>query len=138
MKIFTGLIKNLAIASGLIVFMFAFSPQAAGAQENVFKDVCSNAKLRNENPAVCRDAEQRGNPLFGPDGILTKIINIISLLVGIAATIMIIIGGLRFITSGSNPQDAAGARETVLYALVGLVVAAMAQIIVRFILFNIK
>jgi hypothetical protein len=47
---------------------------------------------------------------------------------------MIIIGGLKYITSGGDSSNVTGAKNTILYAVVGLVVVAMAQFIVRFVL----
>jgi hypothetical protein len=46
--------------------------------------------------------------------------------------IMIIVGGFRYITSGGNDASVTAAKNTILYAIIGLVVVALAQIIVRF------
>jgi hypothetical protein len=54
--------------------------------------------------------------------------------VGIIAVVMIIVGGLRYITSAGNDTGVAAAKKTILYALIGLVVVALAQIIVQFVL----
>ena len=56
------------------------------------------------------------------------------LVVGVIAVIMIIIGGLRYITSGGDSNNTKGAKDTILYAIIGLVVVAMAQVIVKFVL----
>lgn len=61
-------------------------------------------------------------------------VRILSLVVGVAATIMIIISGLKYVTSGGDSGKAASAKTTLIYALVGLVIAALAQIIVAFVL----
>lgn len=65
---------------------------------------------------------------------ITSVINLLSAAVGIIAVIMIIVGGFRYITSSGNPEAAKSARNTILYAIIGLVVVAMAQIIVLFVL----
>lgn len=62
------------------------------------------------------------------------VINIISFIVGILAVIMIIIGGLKYITSGGDSNNVASAKNTILYAIIGLVIVALAQVIVRFVL----
>lgn len=67
-------------------------------------------------------------------GLAESIISILSWIVGIVSVIMIIIGGFQFITSGGDAQKAAKGRQTILYAIVGLVIVAFAQIIVRFVL----
>lgn len=68
------------------------------------------------------------------NGIIRLVINIFSLVVGVIAVIMIIIGGLKYITSGGDSGNVSGAKNTILYAIIGLVVVALAQIIVRFVL----
>lgn len=66
--------------------------------------------------------------------IITTVINIFSLVVGVVSVIMIIIGGLKYITSGGDSNNVSGAKNTILYAIVGLVIVALAQIIVKFVL----
>ena len=68
------------------------------------------------------------------NNIITLIINIFSVVVGIIAVIMIIVGGIRFILSGGDSTATGNARNTVLYAVVGLIVVALAQILVRYVL----
>lgn len=131
------MIKKIFLVLALPAIMFSGSlailPVGNADAANVIKDVCQ----KRPNAAVCKDNSLKAgnsNPLFGPSGILTRIISVMSIVIGIAAVIMIMYGGLKFITSGSNPQDVAKAREVVLYAVVGLLVAGMAQAIVRFFL----
>lgn len=67
------------------------------------------------------------------NGTIKTVINIFSAIAGIAAVIMIIVGGFRFITSNGDSGGIAAARRTVLYAAVGLVVVAISQTLVKFI-----
>ena len=67
------------------------------------------------------------------DSLVTNVINIVSLIVGVAAVIMIMVGGLRYITSNGDSGQVGNAKNTILYAVVGLVVVALAQVIVRFV-----
>lgn len=66
--------------------------------------------------------------------LLKRVINIFSIIVGVIAVIMIIIGGLKYITSGGDSGNVSSAKNTIIYALVGLVIVALAQFIVRFVL----
>lgn len=68
------------------------------------------------------------------NNIIKLVINIFSLVVGVISVIMIIIGGLKYITSGGDSGNVTGAKNTILYAIIGLVVVALAQVIVRFVL----
>lgn len=61
-------------------------------------------------------------------------ISILSFVVGIVAVVMIIIGGFKYIVAGGDSSRTANAKDTILYAIIGLVVAALAQIIVQFVL----
>lgn len=68
------------------------------------------------------------------DGIVKAVVSILSIIVGVAAVIMLIIGGLKYVTSGGDSNAVSSAKNTVLYALIGLVVAVLAQFIVHFII----
>lgn len=68
------------------------------------------------------------------NNLITQIINIFSVIVGIIAVIFIIIGGLKYITSGGDSGNVTGAKNTILYAIIGLIIVALAQFIVRFVL----
>ncbi len=68
------------------------------------------------------------------DNTLKLAINVFSMIVGVAAIIMIIVGGLKYILSQGEGSNTASAKNTILYAIVGLVVVVMAQVIVKFVL----
>lgn len=61
-------------------------------------------------------------------------LQIFSAIVGIIAVVMIIVGGIRYITSGGDSGNVTAAKNTILYAVIGLVVVALAQVIVQFVL----
>ena len=66
--------------------------------------------------------------------VIKLVVNIFSIVVGFLAVIMIIWGGLRYITSGGDSGKSTTAKNTIIYALIGLVIVALAQFIVRFVL----
>jgi hypothetical protein len=72
--------------------------------------------------------------LVGPSGLLTSITEKILLAVGVISVFMLIYGGLRYITSGGDSKKVTDAKNTILYAIVGLIVAILAFAIVRFVL----
>ncbi|TXG76670.1 hypothetical protein E6Q11_04215 [Candidatus Dojkabacteria bacterium] len=59
---------------------------------------------------------------------------IIAWIGGVAAVIMIILGGFTFVTGSSDPNTLSAAKKTVLYAVVGLVVMVLPSAIIRFVL----
>lgn len=76
-------------------------------------------------------------PSSNLNGTIIAIINVLSAVAGVAAVIMIIIAGFRYITSGGKQESVAAAKNGLLYAIIGLVVAALAQVIARFVLKNV-
>ena len=90
-------------------------------------EVCNGIGLTGAN---C--TKDSGNK--GVDSLVKTIVNILSLIVGIASVIMIIIGGLKYVTSNGDSNSISSAKNTVLYALIGLFVAAIAQLLVHFVL----
>lgn len=62
------------------------------------------------------------------------VINIFSWIVGVISVIMIIWGGFKYITSGGDSNNVTAAKNTILYAIIGLVIVALAQVIVRFVI----
>src|SRR5690606_11396716 len=65
---------------------------------------------------------------------IRTITNILLFLLGAVAVIMIIIGGFRYVTSGGDSSSTTSAKNTIMYAVIGLVVAILAYAIVQFIL----
>jgi len=88
-------------------------------------DVCEGVGLTGGN---CGD---KGT---GISTVVKAVINILSVVVGVVAVVMLIIGGLKYITSAGDTSGIASAKNTVIYALVGLVIVAMAQSIVYFVM----
>ena len=72
--------------------------------------------------------------LYGAGGLLVNVANIISLVGGIAAVVMITIGAIRYVTAGGDSQNVSHAQKTIIYAAVGLVVAAAARFIIAMLL----
>ena len=66
--------------------------------------------------------------------LITTIVNIFSIIVGLISVIMIIYGGFRYVTSGGDSGNIQTAKNTIIYALVGIVIVAMAQAIIYFVL----
>lgn len=69
----------------------------------------------------------------GINGIVSTIINVLLYVIGLISVIMIIIGGIRYATSNGDANQVTSAKNTILYAIVGLVVAIFAWAIVNFV-----
>jgi hypothetical protein len=66
------------------------------------------------------------------------IVNLFLFIIGAVAVIMIIVGGLRYTISHGDSSQIKAAKDTILYAVVGLVVAILAYAIVNFVLTSFK
>lgn len=101
---------------------------------DVISPACQNAQ-GGQTPAVCRDNNPNSaNPLFGPNGVLKTYVQILALIIGVMAVLTMMFAGLKFITSGGDPNSISSAQKTIIYAAVGLAVAAVAQLLVTFVL----
>lgn len=136
----------LTVIMPLMFFGILLSTQNVGAVD-IISPACMEtdpatgqrvAIPEDRAPAVCRDnadvIESGENPLYGPNGALTVTVRILSIIVGFVSVFVIIIGGLKFINSKGDPNKVALARNTIIYAVVGVAIAAIAQFIVIFIL----
>ena len=80
-----------------------------------------------------RGVDQAVN-LFGSSGIFTTITNVMLFIVGAISVIMVVIGGLRYVVSGGNSTNITTAKNTILYAIVGLIIAIMAYAVINFVI----
>jgi len=123
----------ITIASSLALLMptvvMPIAVHAANDGSHLQQGVCGGAGL-SLGSASCQ-APGTTNTL---NQLITKIINMFSIIVGIIAVIFIIIGGIKYVTSGGEANNIKAAKDTILYALVGLIVVALAQVLVRFVL----
>jgi hypothetical protein len=129
-----SLIKNMMASLGLLSLMLAPAlVVTAPARADSKSAVCQGV-----NAASGVDSDSCGTSSGeGVDSLVEKIIDILSWVVGVVAVIAIIVGGLRFILAGGDAGKIASARNTILYAIVGLVIVAIAQLIVLFVLQNV-
>ena len=86
-----------------------------------------------EQGADAARASGMPSELIGDNGVFGRITNVILLIVGIVSVIMLIYGGLRYILSGGDSKKVTDAKNTILYAIIGLIVVALAEIITAFV-----
>jgi hypothetical protein len=131
-------LKVLLIATGLLAgFNLAVTPVFAAAQSLSHEIRCGSnagASGTDKNNNGCAEAPANQPSL---NVIIARVINILSSLAAVIAVIMIIIAGLRYITSAGDSAKATSARNTILNAVIGLVIAVFAQVIVRFVLHSV-
>ncbi|OVE79232.1 hypothetical protein BVY00_00965 [bacterium G20] len=120
---------KLHLLAVFTVLFFGWAPQLAQAACND-SPVASIQCGANDAAGVPAGA----NPSGRINHTIQSVINLISVAVGVVAVIMVIVGGFRYITSGGNQEGVKTAKNTIIYAIIGLVIVALAQIIVNFVL----
>lgn len=103
------------------------------AQVDPFQDVCEGIPAGGDAPAAC-SANGNNDPIAGEDGVLLRTVSIVSWVAGAAAVIVIMFAGLKFITANGDPNSISTARNAVIYALIGIAVLAISNLIVRFVI----
>ena len=74
------------------------------------------------------------NPIFGPRGVLTRGAIILTFLAGTISVFMMVWGGLKFTMSSGEPQKITTAKNTILFASIGIVITISATVIIQFVL----
>ena len=86
------------------------------------------------NGANCAQGTGQTSTLFGTGGIFTTITNVLLYVIGAISVIMLIIGGIRYVVSGGDSGAVTSAKNTIMYAIIGIIVALLAYALVNFVL----
>ena len=99
---------------------YALSPQVADLRSD------TTSSLQNVTGAKGTDFTH----IFG------VIVQVLSIIIGGVAIIMIMVGGFRYMTAGGDTNRVSQAKNTLIYAMVGVAIAALAQVIVHFVVYQ--
>jgi uncharacterized membrane protein len=118
-------LQLLVAAFSLFIGLAAFVPSVvhADAKSTVCTTLGSNA-----------GCTKTANGSVDLNTIIKVVIQILSTIIGVVSVIMIMVGGFRYITSNGDSSNVKSAKDTITYAVVGLVIVAFAQIIVKYVL----
>jgi hypothetical protein len=123
--------KQFLVVLGLVVGVGAITlPAAPASAINVFPSGCTGQAT--DAQSVC------GNVTDSATSMTKKVVNTMLFILGIVAVIMIIIGGIRYVVSAGDSSAITGAKNTILYSVIGLVVAILAYAIVNFVITTFK
>lgn len=126
---------KMMLAGLLLVPVLALGVTAYGGVQTANAADCSGDPTSGLNSGVaCAKGNNTPATLFGNGGIFTTIVNILLYIIGAIAVIMLIFGGIRYVVSGGDSAAVTGAKNTILYAVVGIVVAILAYAIVNFVI----
>jgi hypothetical protein len=121
-------LQALVLALGFGVASLAMSGPVLAANN------CDPNSLTIQNGAQCAKADSAKENLFAPNGIFATVSNTLIFLVGAVAVIFLIIGGLRYVVSQGDAKNIEAAKNTILYAIVGIVVAVISFALVQFVI----
>ncbi len=124
-------IVALVVAGILSVFGLSMVP----ATTNAASSVCDQPNVSEEVKKANGCAGAGDSAEFS--GVIVGIINAIVGVLGIVAAIFIVVGGVNYMTSQGDPGKTKKAKDTILYATIGLIIAALAFAIVNFVIVNI-
>lgn len=118
--------KGLVASAALFVSLLGpLTPLASADTVDVFKNNPGCAS--GSGAAVCGGT---GDGLFS---VVRTVISVMLIVGGVIAVIMIILGGIRYITSNGDANDVKAAKDTILYSVIGLVITAGAYMIVNYV-----
>ncbi len=93
--------------------------------ESIIKDSANQA---------CKSGQNCGGSL---EVLFGNITNALIFIIGAVSVIMIIVGGLRYVTSNGDPKQAESARNTIMYSVIGIIIAIASFSIVNFVVSHI-
>jgi hypothetical protein len=125
------MIKKLLSSLALLVLTTAM-PATALAATNPYQSV--NCAGQAAGSAICQGKGNTEDPISGPNGALKNVVNIVAFIAGLAAVVFIVIAGIRYITSQGDPQEVSKAKQSIIYAAVGLVIIVAAHQIISFVI----
>jgi hypothetical protein len=120
----------------LLVPVIALGVSVVAAPQPAFaaNEDCSESNLSVTSGASCAQGNDQQSDLFGSSGLFKIITNVLLFIIGAISVIMLIIGGIRYTVSGGDSAAVTSAKNTILYAIVGIIVALLAFAIVNFVL----
>ena len=116
-------ILRQAATGGVVVDVSLMTPLTASALS--LMDVINGDYRGDGQPAELFD---------GGAAIVPRVINLMLFIVGILAVIMLIWGGIRYVISGGDATKVKDAKNTILYAIVGLIVAILGYAVVNWVI----
>lgn len=127
-------LKTLTVAALVVFGLGLVAPLATGT--TTVSAVDPSTKIKEGFTATGDNVQ--GGTGKGLKGIIKDVVDILLFIIGVLSVIMLIIGGIRYTTSNGNPEQIKAAKSTIMYAVIGLIIAILAFAIVNFVVNNIK
>jgi hypothetical protein len=122
------------LVGSFIALAAVFTPLVPSASAVTGRD-CNEGVSGGASAGLnCARGEDTPGTLFGEGSIFTTVVNVLLFVIGAISVIMLIIGGIRYTISAGDSGNVTAAKNTILYAIVGLVIAFLAFAIVNWVL----
>jgi hypothetical protein len=121
------ILRRVGYALGLVTILCCINVGTVAAGNALCSPQAPPEVLASE---VCQTS---GDPIAGPGGLINDITQLVSVVAGIAAVIMIMVGGFMYITSGGDSGKIQEAKKTLTWSFIGLVVIVLARTIILFV-----
>jgi predicted permease len=126
------IIASLALSIGLAGPVMIPAVASAVQNNTITQGLCEGTKdAASQGQGNCNTGGTNANATLSK--VAHTIVNLFSIIVGIVAVIMIIYGGFRYITSGGDSGRVGNAKNTLIYAIIGLIIVALAQFLVNYV-----
>lgn len=122
------------LALGASVALPVLQPAGTAHAQGVANDCSEDGSGGLSSGANCSKGTDQADQLFGDGGIFQTITNVLLFIIGAISVIMLIIGGIRYVVSGGDQAAVTSAKNTILYAVIGIVVAILAYALVNFVI----
>lgn len=123
------------ITAGIVAGVIALVGVLALSSPTVYADSLRQDACTGVNYALGQTGNCDSSQISDVWGWVYIVINWVLIAVGILCVVFIIMGAVKYVTSGGDPDKTKSARNTILYAVIGLVIAILANVIVS-IVFN--
>jgi Type IV secretion system pilin len=100
----------------------------------VLQPTDAHAALTARDGALGAKTDEQPTDVEGEGGVFRQITNVLLFIIGAISVIMLIIGGIRYVVSGGDSSAVTAAKNTILYAVIGIIVALLAYALVNFVI----
>lgn len=126
-QLFLGAVTVIALSLGLTATPFVLDAGAANQRVNCTGGNCADTGANRSR------GEGQSTSLTGSSGVFRTVTNVLLFLIGTLSVIMLVIGGIRYTVSNGDSNQLTAAKNTIMYSIVGLIVAIVAYAIVEFV-----
>lgn len=124
------LFSGFTVLASLALTLLAPLPATA---VDPLQRACGGGGQASQNAAACQNGGGE-DPIAGPNGIIPRATNIVAFVAGIAVIIFLVVAGLKYITSQGDPGEVSKAKQSIIYAIIGLVLIFLGRTIINFVI----